>query len=146
MSAKEEKLLSRIYDIINSGKPANIKYNKTVKYVNKSLIKKLKDEKEKQGGILPLAALLPLIFGGVAAAGTTAGTVASIVNNVQSKNEQARHNAAMERLAAKEKEGGCLNSDNVSTDECICSDSEESLIDKIKDAIALLKSVGFHFV
>ena len=58
----------------------------------------------KEGGLLPLAALLPLIFGGIAAAGGTAGGIASAVNaaNQKAKNdleleEQRRHNEAVEK-------------------------------------------------
>ena len=58
----------------------------------------------KEGGLLPLATLLPMIFGGLAAAGGTAGGIASAVNaaNQKTKNdlelkEQRRHNEAIEK-------------------------------------------------
>ena len=59
---------------------------------------------ETKGDLLPLAALLPLIFGGIAAAKGTAGGIASAVNaaNQKAKNdleleEQRRHNEAAEK-------------------------------------------------
>ena len=58
----------------------------------------------KEGDLLPLAALLPIIFGGIAAAGGTAGGIASAVNaaNQKAKNdleleEKRRHNEAVEK-------------------------------------------------
>jgi len=45
-------------------------------------IKKLENE-NKKGGILPLAASLPLIFGGLTAAKATAGGVATVVQKVK---------------------------------------------------------------
>jgi hypothetical protein len=68
----------------------------------------------KSGGILPLLALLPLIFGGIGAAGTAAGGAAAIAtavknsraaaatqnelerNNKAAQNELERHNKAVE--------------------------------------------------
>ena len=57
----------------------------------------------KEGGLLPLAALLPFIFGGLAAAGRTADGIASVVNaaNQKQKNDlelkEQRHNVAIEK-------------------------------------------------
>ena len=58
---------------------------------------------EKKGGLLPLLALLPLIFGGIGAAGGVAGGVASAVtaaNNVKAaaaaQAETERHNREVE--------------------------------------------------
>ena len=67
---------------------------------------------EKTGGLLPLAALLPLIFGGLGAAGGVAGGVASAVsaaNNAKAaaaaQAETERHNREVE---AQLKRGGCV--------------------------------------
>jgi len=54
---------------------------------------------EIEGGILPLLTLLPLIFGGIAAAGTAAGAVAGPVLAAKKNEEEARHNEEMERIA-----------------------------------------------
>ena len=84
---------------------------------------------EKNGGILPLAALIPLILGGIGAASGVAGTVASSVINKQKADEEARHNRASEEImrqaAAK---GGAL------------SESE------VNEMINKLSGAGFTFV
>src|SRR5277367_5571291 len=54
------------------------------------------EQLEKNGGFLPLAALIPLIFGGIGAAGGLAGGISSAVSAVKSNAEQARHNRAVE--------------------------------------------------
>lgn len=56
-------------------------------------------EDVKTGGLLPLAALLPLIFGGITAASATAGTVATAVQNSKKNEEQERHNREIEKIA-----------------------------------------------
>ena len=50
--------------------------------------KLLQEEKAKHGGILPLLALLPLIFGGLGAAGAVAGGVATAVGKANEKRAQ----------------------------------------------------------
>src|SRR5438093_1907554 len=69
--------------------------------LSKKKIKFIKDEKE--GGFLPLLALLPAIFGGLAAAGSVAGGAAGIAKAVNDKKasdaaaeETARHNKEIE--------------------------------------------------
>src|SRR5271170_2159645 len=54
------------------------------------------EQLEKNGGFLPLAALIPLIFGGIGAAGGLAGGISSAVSAVKSNAEQARHNRTVE--------------------------------------------------
>ena len=61
-----------------------------------------------EGGLLPLAALLPMIFSGLAAAGSVAGGVAQAVKagkdstaNDAKLAEEHRHNLAMEKQAAR---------------------------------------------
>jgi hypothetical protein len=66
--------------------------------LSETQLKQLKqlEQLEKNGGFLPLAALIPLIFGGIGAAGGLAGGVASAVSAVKSNAEQARHNRTVE--------------------------------------------------
>src|SRR5271170_5568941 len=51
---------------------------------------------EKTGGFLPLAALIPLVFSGIGAAGGLAGGISIAVSAAKSNVEQARHNRAVE--------------------------------------------------
>jgi hypothetical protein len=51
---------------------------------------------EKTGGFIPLLTLLPLLFGGLAAAGGITGGIASAASAAKSNAEQARHNRAIE--------------------------------------------------
>jgi len=62
---------------------------------------------EKSGGFLPLLTLLPLLFGGLGAAGAVAGGTAGIVNSVKNARAQnaaqvetERHNRAIEEQNA----------------------------------------------
>src|SRR5277367_2158545 len=59
--------------------------------LSETQLKQLK-QLEKNGGFLPLAALIPLIFGGIGAA----GGISSAVSAVKSNAEQARHNRTVE--------------------------------------------------
>ena len=52
---------------------------------------------EKTGGILPLLALLPLIFGGIGAAGTVAGVVSNAVTGAKNAQAAVAAQAEMER-------------------------------------------------
>ena len=54
------------------------------------------DHMEKNGGFLPLLALIPLITCALGAAGGIAGGVASAVSSSRANAEQARHNKAIE--------------------------------------------------
>ncbi len=62
-------------------------------------------EMSKTGGILPLLTLLPLIFGGIAAAGGVAGTVGDQVHKKLQRDEAERHNKAVEEEARKAASG-----------------------------------------
>jgi hypothetical protein len=73
-------------------------------------------KKTVSGGILPLAALLPLIFGGLAAAGTAAGGVSAAVQAANSKKaeearqrELERHNREIEAAAKAAAQGTGLD-------------------------------------
>src|SRR6266853_2662816 len=125
MSPKTEKdfITEFFYNVINE-KTGHISYNGTRHFVSKKTIEKLKptftslDEvlqntkpkvlhkklETREGGLLPLALLIPSITGAIAAAGGVTGGVATAVAKAKENSEQVRHNAEMERLA-KEKQG-----------------------------------------
>lgn len=69
-----------------------------LKNIIKDKLADINSEKEKNGGILPLLALLPLIFGGVAAAGAVTGGIAGAVTGSQkAKAEEERTRIAAEQ-------------------------------------------------
>jgi hypothetical protein len=67
---------------------------------------------EKTGGILPLLPLLAAIFGGLTAAGSTAGVVANSVLQAKRNQVEQRHNLEVEKMARgeglSEYEGGVI--------------------------------------
>lgn len=90
-----EKVESKLHEILKSGDPKSIKLVdpntgelKKI-YLSKKIIKDVNEkieqlpETETSGGFLPLAALLPLIFSGITAAGATAGAIANTVKNAK---------------------------------------------------------------
>ena len=98
---KESTLHQKLENIVSAGKPKTIKINGKNIYISKKKI----IECEKEGGILPLLTLIPLIAGGVSAAGAVAGGIAGIVKAVNDKKaadeelaEQRRHNLEMEKM------------------------------------------------
>ena len=97
---KESTLHQKLENIVSAGKPKTIKINGKNIYISKKKI----IECEKEGGILPLLTLIPLIAVGVSAAGAVAGGTAGIVKAVNDKKaadeelaEQRRHNLEMEK-------------------------------------------------
>src|SRR5271170_3196091 len=66
--------------------------------LSKTQLKQLEqlEQLEKNSGFLLLAALIPLIFSGIGAAGGLAGGISSAVSAVKSNAEQTRHNRAVE--------------------------------------------------
>ena len=87
-----EKLIqteNQLKEIVESGEPKSIMYDGKKYYMSKKKIKEIrelipvKSEKEdaKEGGILPLVALLPLIFGGITAASAATAGIASAVKD-----------------------------------------------------------------
>ena len=97
---KESTLHQKLENIVSAGKPKTIKINGKNIYISKKKI----IECEKEGGILPLLTLIPLIAGGVSAAGGVAGAAAGIAKAVNDKiaadeelAEQRRHNLEMEK-------------------------------------------------
>lgn len=101
---KEEEIERKLRNIITAGKPKNVTIDKKKFYVSKPKIDEIK-LKEKEGGIIP--ALIPLIIGGIAAAGSVAGGAAGIAKAVDDKKassirqeELQRHNKELEKIAS----------------------------------------------
>ena len=97
---KESTLHQKLENIVRAGKPKTIRHEGKTYYISKEKIR----ECEKEGGILPLLTLIPLIAGGVSAAGGVAGAAAGIAKAVNDKKaadeelaEQRRHNLEMEK-------------------------------------------------
>ena len=97
---KESTLHQKLENIVSADKPKTIKINGKNIYISKKKIM----ECEKEGGILPLLTLIPLIAGGVSAAGGVEGAAAGIAKAVNDKKaadeelaEQRRHNLEMEK-------------------------------------------------
>ena len=107
----EEEFISAVYHNVINEKPGHISYNGTRHYLSKKEIQKLKPAfttletllentrpkihqaklERKEGGILPLLTLLPLIFGRVAAAGAVTEGVATTVSKSNDSKELVRH-------------------------------------------------------
>ena len=151
----EEEFITAVYHNVINEKPGHISYNGTRHYLTKKEIQKFKPvftsleallentkpkihqvkQDRKEGGLLPLLTLLPLIFGGLTVAGAVTGGVATAVTKSNDSQEQVRHNAEMERIAvAKVGEG-------IGHDE-----SEDSEIEEIKYCINKLRGAGFEFI
>ena len=70
---KNTTLHCKIENIVRAGKPKSIKVGGKSVYISKSKIedgKRLLEEGSKEGGILPLLTLIPLIASGVGVAGS----------------------------------------------------------------------------
>ena len=93
---KDTTLHCKIENIVRAGKPKSIKVGGKSVYISKSKIedgKRLLEEGSKEGGILPLLTLIPLIASGVGVAGAVAGGAAGIAKAV----DQRRHNLEIEK-------------------------------------------------
>src|SRR5271156_130328 len=139
MIKSEEDFITEFYGIVINGIPKAIYYNGTRHFVGKKEIAKykpifhsleevlqnskpkIKQEQQKNGGLLPLALLIPLITGAIAAAGGVTRGIATAVAKSNENKEQIRHNAEMERIS-KEGTGICQDSD----------DSEDEEVEEIK--------------
>ena len=93
----------KLQNIVDGGKPKTIIIDGKKYYISKTMIENIKNQQEKKGGILPL---LPIILGGLAAAGSLAGGTAGVVKAVNDKKaqdeamkEERRHNKEIEKLA-----------------------------------------------
>ena len=135
--SKIKAFVTRLFKKIEQGEPFTISFQGEKTYISQGRIDSLKEKHggfllpligkvmsfikggngfETKGGILPLAALLPLIFGGIAAAGGTAGGIASAVKAASDKakndlelEEQRRHNEAIEKSLGSTGGGIFLN-------------------------------------
>ena len=99
----DEKVELKLRNIVDSGRPKTITINGKRYYISKDKIINARNEEKKVGGILPL---IPLIIGGLAAAGSVAGGAAGIAQAVNKKKaedaalaEQKRHNISLENAA-----------------------------------------------
>ncbi len=106
-----------------SSLPADLKNSEVGTSVTKE------DYESKHGGILPLAVLLPLIFGGIGAASAVAGTTAGAVIEKQKADETARHNKELESIAR----GNGIH------------DNEDKIGRKITKYVDFLSKHGFGF-
>lgn len=93
----------KLRNIINKNKPKHIIIDGKKYYISRPKIDEIKFEEEKVGGIIPL---IPLIIGGIAAAGSVAGGAAGIAKAVDDKKahvarqrELERHNKELEKIA-----------------------------------------------
>ena len=100
---KPETVEIKLRNIVDSNKPKSITIDGKKYYISKDIIKHIKLKEEKNGGFLPL---IPLILGGLAAAGGVASGSAAIASAVNKKKaedaalkEQRRHNQELEKLA-----------------------------------------------
>ena len=75
MTDKTAIVERKLRSIIESGYPKTITINGQRYYISKDKINHARNEEAKHGGILPL---IPLIIGGLAAAGSVAGGAAGI--------------------------------------------------------------------
>ena len=93
-----DALEKEIREIIDFGIPRAVTIHGKRTYISGKVIKCIK-EKEKEGGILPLAALIPLIMSVVGGAAGAAGGVAGVVQSVkESKKADAQKKLAEEEL------------------------------------------------
>ena len=96
------------------------------------------DYDDKYGGILPLLALLPLIFKGVAAAGAAAGAATGIAKAV----EESRHNKEIENIARGNGVSNAIGSDSHSDSHNMKGENPK---DKIEKYVKFLQGYGFDF-
>lgn len=123
----EPKLSKRsvqtLHSIIARNKPGYVVVNGT-----RVRVKPKDITDEKTGGILPLAALIPLIIGGIGAAGGIAGGTAQIVNAANTR----KHQLEMERLAGEKAGTGHKPSGR-----------QDMLTNDVAHAIEVLKRAGY---
>ena len=151
----EEDFITEFYGIVINGLPKPIHYNGTRHFVGKKEIAKykpifhsleevlqnskpkIKQEQQKNGGLLPLALLIPLITGAIAAAGGVTGGIPTAVAKSKENQEQVRHNTEMEKIA---KEGSGFNDSEDG------EDGEAEEVEEIKYCINTLRGFGFQFI
>ena len=99
----EELIEKKIRNIIDSGKGKSLTHEGKKVYFSKKKIDEIKLRESHQGGVLPLLSLLPLIFGGLTAAGSTAAGIATAVKSAKEAkyiDEQREKLAASTALAS----------------------------------------------
>ena len=79
----EEKTEKKLREIVESGKGNSITFEGKKIYINKKIIGELKRLDEKEGGVIPLLALLPAIIAGLSGVAGIAGGVASTVKTAK---------------------------------------------------------------
>ena len=79
----EEKTEKKLKEIVESGKGNSITFEGKKIYINKKIIGELKRLDEKEGGVIPLLALLPAIIAGLSGVAGIAGGVASTVKTAK---------------------------------------------------------------
>ena len=96
----ENKLENELNSIIKSGIPKAVYIQGKRVYISKKIISKLKKENESHsGGILPLAALIPIIMSIVGGTAGAAGGIAGVVQSVKSsQKDDAQKKLADEQL------------------------------------------------
>lgn len=97
------KFEAKIRKIVEDNVPKSIKHAGKTHYISRKKIDQVRDLERKEGGLLPLATLLPILFSGLGAAGGVASGVANAVKSVKEVSEQERHNKEMEKLAKESK-------------------------------------------
>ena len=122
------KQIEKIRKIIEDGKAGKISIDGKTKYISQKNIKKVRDEEKKEGGLLPLATLLPIIFSGLGATAGVATGVSKIVKDVQDSKEQQRHNKVLEEQ--NKKEGGNVEENSVSKIVKDVQDSHNKVIEE----------------
>ena len=90
---KDTTLHTKLENIVRAGKPKTITVDGKSVYIPKAKIK----ECQKEGGLLPLAALIPIIAGAVGATGAVAGGAAGIAKAVNDKRAADEENAELKR-------------------------------------------------
>ena len=93
----DEQFERKLWNVVNANKPKTITRDGKKYYISRPMIEEIKHKHKKEGGIFPL---IPLILGGIAAAGSVAGGAAGIAKAVQDKkasdaqlNQQRHHDA-----------------------------------------------------
>ena len=112
----EELIEKKIRSIIDSGKGKNITHEGKKVYFSKKKIDEIRlRESQHEGGVLPLLALLPLIFGGLTAAGSTAAGIATAVKSakeakyIDEQREKLAASTALASTTTQEGKGMYLN-------------------------------------
>lgn len=101
----KDTLEKKLRNIINDNKPKYVTVNGKKHYVSRKAIDNIREKEEREGGFLPL---IPLILGGLSAAGALAGGAAGVAKTVLDKKandaelaEKERHNKEMEKAVGR---------------------------------------------